>query len=107
LNLYPTLSQIALDVLPAQASSDPCEQLFSAAKQVVDDWRSRLGAERFEQLQMLKFTWRQEKVDFAAWNSGYVEQVDIEEFVELLRVDEDKEALDGIEEAETVEGGNM
>ena len=35
--LYPTLTQIALNVLPCQASSVPCEQLFSAAKQVADD----------------------------------------------------------------------
>jgi hypothetical protein len=92
--IYPTLAKIALDVLPAQASSVPCERLFSAGKQVADDRRSRLGAERFEQLQMLKFAWKQEQVNFAAWNSGRVEEVNVEEFIEILQADEEYRASD-------------
>ena len=34
--LYLTLSRIALDVLPCQASSVPCERLFLASKQTAD-----------------------------------------------------------------------
>jgi len=53
--VYPTLAKIALDVLPAQASSVPCEQLFSGGKEIAVTRRAQLGADLFEQLQMLKF----------------------------------------------------
>ncbi len=58
--MYPTLARIALDVLPCQASSVPCERLF------------------------MKFAWRQNIVDLAAWNSAQVEEVGLEEYSELL-----------------------
>jgi hypothetical protein len=35
----------------------PCEQLFSAAKKVADDWCSHLGSKIFKELQIMKFTW--------------------------------------------------
>jgi hypothetical protein len=85
--VYPTLSRIALDVLPAQASSVPCERLFSAGKEIADDRRSRLGAKRFEQLQMLKFEWQESMPDYAAWNSEVVDNVQLDEFMELLEAD--------------------
>ncbi|KIL57399.1 hypothetical protein M378DRAFT_47871, partial [Amanita muscaria Koide BX008] len=56
--LYPTLSRIALDVLPSQASSVPCERAFSSAKLTGSDRRSRMKAEIFEILQILKAKWR-------------------------------------------------
>jgi len=69
------------------ASSVPCERLFSAGGETATDRRSRLGAERFEQLQVLKFAWRGAIVDQAAENSAIVEEVMLEEFRELLRLD--------------------
>jgi hypothetical protein len=69
------------------ASSVPCERLFSAGGETATDRRSRLGAERFEQLQVLKFAWRTSIVDQAAENSAIVEEVVLEEFRELLRLD--------------------
>jgi hAT family C-terminal dimerisation region len=83
--IYPTLGRMALDILPCQASSVPCERLFSASKQVATDRRARLGAERFEELQLMKFAWRNSVVDTAAWNSGEVEQV--EEYKDFLVAD--------------------
>jgi hAT family C-terminal dimerisation region len=56
-HVYPTLACIALDVLACQALSLPCEWLFSASKQVADDWCAHLGAKRFEELQLMKFAW--------------------------------------------------
>lgn len=47
--------RIALDVLPCQASSVPCERLFSASKQTAENCRASLGAKRFEELQVMKF----------------------------------------------------
>jgi len=53
--LFPTLMQIALDILPFQALSVPCECLFSASKQTTDLCQSSLGAKHFEELQMMNF----------------------------------------------------
>jgi hypothetical protein len=54
---------------------------------VADDRRSRLGSKRFEQLQIMKFAWRNTITDLAAWNSGLVEEFDLEEFEDLLVAD--------------------
>ena len=76
--------RIALDVLPCQASSVPCEWLFSASKQTADSRRASLGAKRFEELQIMRFAWRNNIVDLAAWNSGQTEEVDLDEYCEML-----------------------
>ncbi|KAF8235736.1 hypothetical protein L208DRAFT_1255559, partial [Tricholoma matsutake] len=41
--LYPMLACISLNVLPCQASSIPCECLFSASKQTANVHHSSLG----------------------------------------------------------------
>jgi hypothetical protein len=92
--LYPTLARIALDVLPAQASSVPCERLFSAGKEIATARRSHLGSERFEELQMMKFAWRDSILDMAAWNSAQMEEVDVEEYVDMLHADVELAAWD-------------
>ncbi|KIL56845.1 hypothetical protein M378DRAFT_88744, partial [Amanita muscaria Koide BX008] len=88
---YPTLGRLALNVLPVQASSVPCERLFSGSKQTASDRRARLGSDRFEELQLMKFAWRRNLTDIAAWNSQQVEEVDLDiaDFQELLREEED------------------
>jgi hypothetical protein len=97
-NLYPTLGRIALDILPIPASSIPCERLFSAAKESADDRRARLGPKKFEELQVMKFVWRNNIPDLAAWNSAHVEEVDdLEEFRELLDCDDWQKNFDGLE----------
>ena len=53
--------RIALDVLPCQASSVPCERLFSASKRTAVNRRASLGAKRFEELQVMKFAWQHEE----------------------------------------------
>lgn len=93
-DVYPTLARIALDVLPAQASSVPCERLFSSSKQVADDRRARLGAKRFEELQLMKFAWRQNITDLVAWNSGIVEEVDLDLYQDMLMADKIEDELD-------------
>jgi hypothetical protein len=85
--IYPTLGRMALDFLPCQASSVPCERLFSASKQTATDRRARLGAQRFEELQLMKFAWRHGVINIAAWNSGEAEQVNVEEYRDLLVAD--------------------
>lgn len=78
-----------MDVCAIPASSVPCEQLFSGGAETATNKRSRLGAECFEQLQMLKFLWRKSLVNSAQANSGIVEEVLLNEYKDLLLVDED------------------
>src|ERR1700722_2197323 len=68
-------------------TSVPCERLFSEGKEIADDRRSRLGAARFEELQMLKFTWRDFQIDHAALTSSELEELDLDEFEGLLEAD--------------------
>jgi hypothetical protein len=68
----------------------PCERLFSAGKHVADDHRSRLGAEKFEKLQIMKSAWRNKITDLAALNSNFIE---MHEFEELLDADNFNEEL--------------
>jgi len=71
----------------------PCERLFSSGKLIATDKRSRLGHERFEELQVLKFAWRSTLIDRATENSNKVEELDvIQDFVDLLT--EEQETLD-------------
>ncbi|GLB39419.1 hypothetical protein LshimejAT787_0605810 [Lyophyllum shimeji] len=84
---YPTLGRMALDILPAQASSIPCERLFSGSKQTADARRTKLGAKVFEELQIMKYAWRRDVSDFAAMNSRYIEEIDIHEYTDMLEAE--------------------
>ena len=86
--MFPTLAQIALDVLPSQSSSVPCERLFSGTKQIADDRCSRLGSKLFKELAIMGSTWGPELYDFAAWNAAEVEEVMLD-YEEMLLDDVD------------------
>src|SRR5271155_101153 len=73
--IYPTLACIALDVLPSQASSVPCERIFSGTKQIATDCRACLGPIVFEELTIMKSVWGQNLWDVAAWNSAQTQEV--------------------------------
>ena len=92
---YPTLRRIAIDYLACQASSVPCERLFSAGGEIATKRRSQLGEVRFEKLVMMKFRWRNNIGDLAAWNSTKVEEVEEDhemvEFEDRLTADQDDE----------------
>ena len=87
--MYPTLARIAMDICAIPASSVPCERFFSGGVETATDDRSHLSAERFEQLQMLKFSWLKSLADSAQANSGIVEEVLLDQFKDFLLVDED------------------
>ncbi len=55
---------VALDVLPVQASSVPCERVFSSAKETCPLRRSKISAKLFEALQILKFIFKQQRLSF-------------------------------------------
>ena len=80
---------IARDMCAIPATSVPCERLFSAGAGIATDQRSRLGSDRFEELQVIKHTWRKSILDRAAENSSQVEEVWLDDFKELHRIDED------------------
>ena len=87
---FPTLGCITLDILPCQALSVPCERLFSASKQTATDLRSKLGAQRFEELQLMKYAWKHNIVDFAACNTAPVD-INLKEYEDLAIADKDLE----------------
>jgi hAT family C-terminal dimerisation region len=48
-----------MDILPIQASSVPCERVFSSSKETVTARRNLLSPETMEALQLLKFSTKQ------------------------------------------------
>jgi len=62
---YPTIFALAVDILPIQASSVPCERVFSSGKETMTACRSRILPALIEQLQILKYSIRQgDDLDF-------------------------------------------
>lgn len=61
---YPTLFKIALDYLPIQASSVPCERAFSSAGETDSNKRNRLDYDFMEGLQILKYGFKKEQLSF-------------------------------------------
>lgn len=93
---YPTVARIALNVIPIQATSVPCERLFSASKQDADQLRASIGPLRFEQVQVLKYRWRANAVDFARANNDFVEVCTIGHYQSLLADDNELARLDAM-----------
>ncbi|EUC58183.1 HAT family dimerization protein, partial [Rhizoctonia solani AG-3 Rhs1AP] len=60
---YPNLYQIAMNILPAQASSVSSERVFSSSKLTMTAERSRLSASNMEYLQVLKHALRRRRRD--------------------------------------------
>ncbi|KIJ42655.1 hypothetical protein M422DRAFT_99416, partial [Sphaerobolus stellatus SS14] len=63
---YPRLFCMAMDYLPAQASSVPAERVFSSSAETDTPCRNRLSPHLFEQLQMLKFMLRKSRLNFTS-----------------------------------------
>jgi hypothetical protein len=67
--------RIALDILPVQASSVPCERLFSSSKETCTAHCSQLSGQMLEALQFLKFIFCQEHLDFTShWSCSANEE---------------------------------
>jgi len=78
---YPTFFLTALDYLPIQGSAVPCERVFSSAKETMTDRRNRICEKLMEQLQMLKFSFKNGRhLDFSAGTS----EKDILEYLETM-----------------------
>lgn len=77
--MFPLLYRVALDVLPYQASSVPCERVFSSSKETDSLHRTSLSPAFLEMLQILKFRFRNDRLDFAnGWISTEAELLDLE-----------------------------
>jgi hypothetical protein len=53
-----------MDVLPIQATSVPCERIFSAAGDIVTKDRTRLLPKHVEMLQVFKFFLKKKRISF-------------------------------------------
>ena len=97
---FPTFQCVALDFLPCQACSVTCERLFSSGGEIATKWHVQLGAERFEELQIMKFAWQNDIVDHCPSNSAEVKEVNdsVRVFEDLLAADEEQGEWDQIED---------
>ncbi len=57
---------MAMDYLPVQATSVPCECVFSSAKETDTVKRNRMSPVLMEALQLLKFSLKKERLNFTA-----------------------------------------
>lgn len=55
-----------MDYLPVQATSVPCERVFSSAKETDTAKRNRMSPVLMEALQLLKFSLKKERLNFTA-----------------------------------------
>lgn len=62
--MFPTLFSIAMDYLPIQATSVPCERVFSSAKETDTNKRNRMSPMLMEALQLLKFSLKKGRLNF-------------------------------------------
>ena len=77
-----------MDILPIQASSVPCERVFSSSKETTTARRNKLSPQLVEALQVLKFEHKRNKrLDFTAG----------------LDMDDEMKELEAIEEAQPAE----
>ena len=59
-----TLYAIALDYLPIQASTVPCERVFSSSAEMDTKRRNRIHPVLMEALQMVKFSLKTDRLNF-------------------------------------------
>ena len=54
--MYPRIFRLAMDIIPIQTSSVPCERVFSSGKETMAPRRRRISANLMEALQILKYS---------------------------------------------------
>lgn len=86
--IYPTLAQIALNMLPSQVLSVPCECVFSGSKLTATDHWVRLRPQVFEKLQLMKGSWQGLTVDLVQLNSDVIKEI-VDNGEGLLLADEE------------------
>jgi hypothetical protein len=82
---FPTLFAIAMDYLPIQASSVPCERVFSSAKETDTPKRNRIHPMLMEALQMLKFSLKKDRQSISftdGWKTAEAEMMETQRVTE-------------------------
>lgn len=80
---YPKIFPLAMDIIPIQASSVPCERVFSSGKETMAPRRRRIKPGLMEKLQMLKYSIRKNHhLNFTEGLSWAKELKEIEELQE-------------------------
>ena len=86
-SVFPTLYAMAMDYLPIQASSVPCERIFSSSAETDTKRRNRIGAPLMEALQIQKFIFKKERLNFMeGWMVHEQQLVEDDLEVDLLRM---------------------
>ena len=93
------LFQMALDYMPTQATSVPCESVFSQAGNTDTPHRSSITDDMFESLQVLKYLIHRDRLSF----TQHLQSMETlqERLIELVRKS-DKEATDSAAELQPI-----
>lgn len=86
-----------MDYLPVQATSVPCERVFSSAKDTDTAKRNRISPDLMEALQMLKYSLKKERLNFMdGWvtSEAAMSAVSMPNGLNSLFVDDPDSALD-------------
>lgn len=81
-----------MDILPIQASSVPCERVFSSSKETVTARRNSLSPQLMEALQLLKFSTKQGR------GVSFTKGLDKDEELTKLVEEEEAEAVEELRE---------
>jgi len=96
-----------MDIIPIQASSVPCERVFSSGKETMAPWRRCISPKLMESLQMLKYSiWKGMPLNFTQgmrWKDELIEFEfaarleplgDVEAYGHSLKEDEGPDAVE-------------
>jgi hAT family C-terminal dimerisation region len=98
---FPTLFAIAMDYLPIQASSVPCERVFSSAKETDTTRRNRIHPMLMEVLQTLKFSLKKDRQSISFTDGWKTEKVKMMEAPKTTEEDLLAKLLTGDRQATT------
>ena len=98
---FPTLFAIAIDYLPIQASSVPCERIFSSAKETDTLKRNRMSPMLMEALQMLKFSLKKDQRSISFTDEWKTEKAEMMRAPETTKEDLLAQLLTGDRQATT------
>lgn len=81
---YPTIFRMAMDYLPVQPSSVPCERAFSSSGLTDTKQRNRINPILMEALQILKFSLKKERPNLKWWMTSQQEMLQDEDSNQIL-----------------------